>query len=154
MKYDWPKLLSNIAIIIGLVLVIYELNQSRDLAMFQIQVDDFIAVQNFHNSLLGENPGAAIVKAKESSQDLSAEEAFVVDNFLDSIMARLESYEFVSLFGGDYESAVLFDLRKHFNSEYARDWWEREKRFEADWRPGITEIVDKFYADNPSFSVN
>ncbi len=148
MKYDWPRILSNLAIILGLVLVWYELNQNQELSRAQAQMDDSAALQAFEHTLMGDNPAAAIVKARADPTQLSAEEKIIVDSYVTSIFVRLESYEYVSVFV-DWESAVTYDLRKSLNFEYARNWWEREKEYGADWRPRITEMVDDFYSQNP-----
>ncbi len=39
MKRDWLQIFSNFAIIVGLVIVVYEINQSRQLAYGQMLTD-------------------------------------------------------------------------------------------------------------------
>jgi len=150
-KNDWSKIITNAAVLVGLALVLYELNQNQGLARSQAQLDDFIAIQAFSNTLMGENPSIALVKARENPDQLSAEDRVVVNAYLESIFARMNSYEFVDVFDGDWESSIYYDLEKSFNFEYAREWWEREKGYSADWSPRIREIIEDFFVSNPSF---
>ena len=48
MKRDWLQILSNLAIIVGLVIVIYELNQSRQLAYGQILTEELSRINDRH----------------------------------------------------------------------------------------------------------
>lgn len=154
MKYDWPRLLSNSAIILGVALVVYELDQNRQLALDQARLDDFIAMQAFENTLMGDNPTAAIVKARNSPNELTPEKAMVVDAYFDSILTRFDSYEFISIFANFQANPgpmLQYDFDKYFNFEYARTWWEREKEYGALSRVSITRAFDDYFARNPSF---
>ena len=56
MKRDWIQLLTNVAVVIGLVLLIYELNQSRNLTRAQVVDQVYGAAVNRNLALMGESP--------------------------------------------------------------------------------------------------
>ncbi len=149
MKYDWPRTISNLAILLGLALVLYELDQNQELALSQAQIDDYASIQSFQNAIMGENIATALVKARSNPSQLTDEDRVVLGAYLSSIVFRIESYEFVSIFNGDFEAPLLYDLRKSFDFEYARVWWERERGFGANWRPGVNRVIDEYLSQNP-----
>ena len=81
MKRDWAQLLTNIAIIAGLVLLIYELNQSRNLARAQVVDSVYGAAVNRNLALLGESPEHAIAKSIFHPDRITESEAVVLTQF-------------------------------------------------------------------------
>ena len=56
MKRDWLQITTNIGVVVGLILLIYELNQSRDLTRAQVIDSVYGAGVTRNLALLGESP--------------------------------------------------------------------------------------------------
>jgi len=82
MKRDWLQLISNAAIIVGLVVVIFELKQSRDIARTHLIKADYVAIQSRLYALMGENAADVVAKAKTAPSELTDGEKIVVDAHL------------------------------------------------------------------------
>ena len=79
MKRDWLQIFSNVAIVVGLFILIYELNQSHKQARALLVNDDYVSVREHLHTLMGENPAAAIAKARLNHESLTEEEKVVLD---------------------------------------------------------------------------
>lgn len=96
MQRDWLQVSSNIAILVGLIIVIYELNQNHVHARSQIINDDYINIETHLYTLVGENPAAAIGMARTNPDKLSEQDRIVVDAHLLAQYFQLEAYEYIS----------------------------------------------------------
>jgi len=81
----WFQIISNVAIIVGLALVIYELNQSKQLALAQLANDFGSSLQERHMTIMGENPQGAIAKADLHPADLDEGDAVILDAFYTNV---------------------------------------------------------------------
>ena len=103
MKRDWIQITSSVAIVIGLVVVIYELNQNFLNARAQLTHDDYVNIHAHLYTLMGENPALAIAKARKSPHELTEEDRIVVDAHLFSQYLFFESYEYISQTTGVFD---------------------------------------------------
>ena len=148
MKRDWLNLLSNVAIIIGLLALIYELNQNRQLVRAEVlhaQYGDILAHQF---ALMGDNAAEAIALAKTRPEKLSDQQRLVVDAHLMAVFVRLDSSKFVADRTGVFDRDLALEgvpraLKTHFNYEYAREWWGRERKMPRPWAEELVELFDK-----------
>ena len=60
---NWFQIISNVAIIVGLGLVVYELNQSKQLAFVQFMNDDFARLTDVRLAMMGDDPREALARA-------------------------------------------------------------------------------------------
>jgi len=79
MKRDWLQLTSNLAIIAGLIVVIFELNQTRGLAFGQMIDGEFAMNNDRFIAAMGEAPQGALAKATFDPSSLTPEDAVVLD---------------------------------------------------------------------------
>lgn len=125
MKRDWFQIISNTAIIIGLLIVIYEVNQSRTLAQSQLIDSWWSKVNDRELAVLGENPGSALVKAALSPDDLSSEDAAVLDVYYRSVVGGwLDLIRTSDVTGIDrnWHANVQWQARESFTTEPGRRW--------------------------------
>ncbi len=80
----WIQIGTGLAVIAGLGLVVWELQQVRTLTRAQLTSELFAISASLNASISGENPAAALAKACTSPESLTREEAIVVDAFYDS----------------------------------------------------------------------
>jgi hypothetical protein len=64
MKREWFHLLTNVAVIIGVVGVIYELQQAHFLSRMDLMSETHSTVMSRNYQLMGENAAVAITKAR------------------------------------------------------------------------------------------
>lgn len=146
MKRDWLQITSTLAIIVGLVIVIYELNQTQMHVRSQLLMDDFVSRQTLENTMMGDNSAAAIAKARSDPEQLTAEERIIVEAHLASVFIRLESYEYiedVGVFDETWELAIPLEAREVFDYPYARSWWARYRNREMYWNRRLTRLMDE-----------
>jgi hypothetical protein len=92
MKRDWLQILSNVAVIMGLVLVAVELNQSQRIAIVQSQQDWTAIFNDDANSFINSDylPGIVIKEAEQGFDSLSPEERIRLIRSYAAQMARLD----------------------------------------------------------------
>jgi hypothetical protein len=124
MKRDWLHILSNVAIVIGLFFLIYELNQSHKQARATLVNDDMASVREHLHTVMGENPAAAIAKARMNHESLSEEEKVVLDAHFRTRLSQLSTYEYITaetgVYKNDWRDVVPVVIRQTFDYEYAR----------------------------------
>ena len=77
----WVQISTGLAVIFGLALVVWELQQVKTLSRAQLS-SDYIAMMNeVHGYVSGESLAKALAKACTQPAELTLEEALVVDNY-------------------------------------------------------------------------
>ena len=85
----WIQLASGVAIMIGLGLVLWELNQNEQLTRVQIAQGTFTEMSTEQTSLYGENVARTLGRACTKPSQLSEEELVVLDSFFQNQMVRV-----------------------------------------------------------------
>lgn len=67
----WFQAVSNVAIVVGLIIVIVEINQSKQLAYAQLLTDGTISGLDRNVSLMGEDPRTTLAKAAFCPEELT-----------------------------------------------------------------------------------
>jgi hypothetical protein len=122
---NWFQIISNVAIIVGLGLVIYELNQAKQLARAQFVIDNSGHLTNVRIATMGEDPRAALAKAALHPADLNESDAVALDAFYDSITlgwASLRMSSQIADLDAPWQAVVADLARRHFGSEPGRRW--------------------------------
>ncbi len=63
MKRDWLQLLTNIAVVIGIGVLIYELNQTHLYNRSQVIAIDYQTLTDINLAMVGDNPAGAFAKS-------------------------------------------------------------------------------------------
>ena len=88
---NWFQIVSNIAIIVGLGLVVYELNQSKTLAHVQFVNDDFARLTDLQMALIGEDPREAFAKASLSPNDLTEQDVVALEALYQTVAMNMNN---------------------------------------------------------------
>ncbi len=144
MKRDWLQIITNIGVVIGLVLLLYELNQSRDLTRAQVVDSVYGAVVSRNLALLGENPEDAIAKSIFRPEELTEADAIVLNQFYTALLVswlRNKDPRGLGYFGGSNEELALIIASEAYflNTEPGRRWWSITKPMTD---PEIVAAVD------------
>ncbi len=76
----WLQLIASFGLLVGIVLVIVQIQQASDLARAQLRSDIEFADQQQELSMLGENPAEAWAKSILAPQTLSPGEVKIIEN--------------------------------------------------------------------------
>ena len=145
MNRDWAQILTNIAIISGMVLLIYELNQSRDLARAQIVDAAYGAAVNRNLALLGESPEKAIAKSYFQPDEITESEAIVLSQFYTALLVswlRNKDERGAGFFERSYQTVIASEAY-FLNTVPGRTWWNSIKEAQD---PELRFAVDQALA--------
>ena len=132
MNGKWASILqvfSNLAILAGLILVIWELQQSRILARAQLASDGMgYRIESF--STLIEGSSALLAKACLQPDELTPAEKMELSLINDQrleLAGRVIGIEIFSNIGLDWEVAVTTALTRNFQNQYGRDYYSSQR---------------------------
>jgi hypothetical protein len=140
----WFQLITNVAILFGLGLVVYELNQSKQLATGQFVIDNVARQASVQLAMMGEDPREALAKAALRPADLNERDVVALDAYYDSIVLGWFSYRVYSQRAGidaPWQETVAESAGRVFSSEPARRWL-RAWAADQDDTFGTMEIVE------------
>ena len=143
---DIVQIVTGLAVVVGLGLVVWELQLSRTLVRAQIGSDHFAEQFANRRTLLGENPVRAIVKSCTSPRDLTAEERRIALAHLDlsyDLISRMRILNEVGEFDIAWEEYAASALRPILGTPIGRYDYEtyRDKRWDADLHPIADRIL-------------
>ncbi len=140
----WFQLMTNIAILFGLGLVVYELNQSKQLASGQFVIDDMARETSIELAKMGEDPREALAKAALHPADLNERDVVALDAYYRSIIYgwfTWQAYDAQAGIDVPWRGAVAESARREFSSEPARRWL-RAWAADQDDTFGLMEIAE------------
>ena len=97
---NWIQVITGIAILLGLALVVWELQQARTLARVQLYSDSINAKTEFTAALLGEEPMSVMGKACLDPEGLTLEDAAVLFAYFRSLEDRILAMHQLESMGG------------------------------------------------------
>jgi hypothetical protein len=125
MKRDWLQLISNAAIVAGLVVVIVELNQTRNLAFGQMMDGEFAMINDRYLAAMGESPEETLYKAAFDPGTLTGRDAVVLDAHYNSVVWSwylvIRMMEATGI-DRDWRGTVANSARSTFTTEPGRRW--------------------------------
>ncbi len=139
---DWIQLTTNVAVVIGLLLLIYELNQSRDLTRVQVVDAAYNAAVSRNLAVLGESPEKAIAKSVFSPNEITQSEAVVLSQFYTALLVswlRNKDERGLGYFERSFEEVIVSEVY-FLNTVPGRKWWASIRGFTD---PEIVAAVDK-----------
>lgn len=125
---DWLRVIADLGILVGIVLVLVQMNQNEDLMRSQIMNQYYDSYSSYEASFAGENLPAIWEKSVLDPENLTLAE-----------MRALEAVTFAPLFrwinlyrqseagvlgNMDWKEEVEMDAAWIFKSPYARAWWK------------------------------
>lgn len=142
----WLTLGANIGVLIGLLLVVFEIRQNSDLMRLQFINDDLLLTAESEIPTLGDNPAEVIMKSFESPEDMTYADFRRMDAYLTTKMERLVRRYQLSREGileDDNWKTVGFAYGWFFGNRFGRLWWEYEGRQAYSDLPELVEHVDQ-----------
>ena len=126
--FNWIQIATGIAVLVGVVLVVWELRQSQDIAKAQMLTDDYNNNIQLFAAISGENVADILAKACNDPEALTSGEfvAFrLVNQALLAVVNRqyfVEEQTGISYTVWQYTAGPTFDFV--LNSAAGRAWWK------------------------------
>jgi hypothetical protein len=150
----WLTLCANLAILLGLGLVAYELNQNSQLARAAFIHEGNALENQVWANLFGETPAEVIAKAVECPEKMTYADFMAMDAFLFSSMNMVyREYELSreGLFSTEeWKQEAAAYSRWYLGNEFGQAWWEVEGRgfFDPDFSHYIDEQLSEEGGDS------
>jgi len=104
---DWVQTITGVAIVFGLMLVIWELQQSREATMSQLSSDAFQIQAQLGSAVIGEQSAEVLAKACYAPSELTDGELYVLDHFYGELVNRVRRILWLSKRGSFYSEAEV-----------------------------------------------
>jgi len=142
-------IVANIGVILGLIIVAYEVNQNSRLARAALISEGNTASNEMFVPLMGENPSDAIARAYECPETMDFSDFVVVDTYLWTGVSSVYRNYLLAKEGllTDVEWKLEVDRYAawYFGSGFPREWWftEGEPAFEPEFTAHMRTNLDE-----------
>ena len=126
---------------------LHELDQTHLHNRSQVIAADYQMLTDMHLAMAGENPAVAFAKSIEDPNELTRQEQFVVDAYLEAILMENWYLEHMHRIGV-IENPFIFDAggfaKIYISHEYGQMWWQRNQdRYPESVRSVIDEVLSR-----------
>lgn len=139
----WLTLGANVGVLIGLILLIIELNQNTLLARLQLEDSRRSAFLQGEFAIYGDRVSHVWAKSILNPADLSASDIRVLDAYLVNTINRSASVYDLEAAGLLESGSTMDHLRSNlafdFGNHYAQRWWKYEREL---WTGEFGKMVD------------
>ena len=121
---NWLEIGANIGIVIGLLLVAFQIAQQDEIATTDVTSDSFVAITDHYEQLAGEDPAASLARAMDDPTTLTTRDHVVLTNLYLAEFAKEMRME--SLRAPD-ESVPISTLTRWLgllSNPYGYAWWQ------------------------------
>ena len=137
----WLSLGANIGVVIGIVLLVVELSQNRDMIRAQTRNDLSWQVTDFLSRIATDEELSSLKRRAESGEDLTVEEE---QRYSYHFFANIRIWE---NFHYQYRQGMFDD----FEYQASRETWEKRakmnKRFTKNWCSGFVNFSEEFKSE-------
>ncbi len=137
-------LAANVGVLGGRILVAIQIHQNTEITKAQLANDYYIADMELELAMMGDNPANSWTKAIYTPNDLTSEDAAVVDRYFNYGLVqiqRLKKMHELGLADDDWENRIGY-LSWHLGNEVGRRWWAYSKGgFPDDFVQTVDEVL-------------
>jgi hypothetical protein len=144
---NWLSIGTNVAVIIGLVLVVLELNQNAELARIGLINDGNATENQLFEALMDDVPRNIIAKSLECPEKLDLPDYVVLDSYLYTGMNLVyRNYELAKegfFEESDWKSEVDNYAQWYLSSEFGKAYWENIGRnyFDEEFSAYVDSVI-------------
>jgi hypothetical protein len=145
---EWLQIVASLGVLVGLLVVAYEIRQNTSVAKTEHTRANFEMWVALSSIELETDVGKAIIKAIEDPDNLSTEDRFKLNAWLNAVVSIYEYNNQAEEFGVG-SSLIEFigdDARYFFASRYARRWFEDNRRWIS---PEAVEVIAQTIENTP-----
>lgn len=121
-------ILANFGVLLGILLLVYELNQARDFARVEFLANNRYVFQEIEIEMMDPEVAAVWAKAAVESEPLTGTEVRVMDAFLISHYNYLRQQWILVQEGfldpAEFDRELRVNASFYFGNTFARVWWE------------------------------
>jgi hypothetical protein len=121
---SWLSLGANVGVVVGLILVAYQINQEAELMKVQLFSDATTSMNEFNQALMGDSPLEVVAKSIENPHELTLAEMQIMDAYLISAINEIRRLELLRQSGLDVEGSMEGIHAYYFGTDYARAWFQ------------------------------
>ena len=143
--FDTVQLMTGIALLIGIALVVYELNLSKQLAFTELISEGFTESMDNHRTLMGENAAEVIARSCTDPDSITHHDFVILSAYYSAEteqIYRLRILELVADFGVEWEDIAETKFMTLLSTQHGRRWYEVNLRLD----PDLQRIGDRVYA--------
>jgi len=147
---SWLSLIANLGIIVGLVLVVFEIRQNSDLLRLQFINDDLLATAESETPMLGDAPAEVMMKSIYSPEEMTYADYRIFDAYLTrkmELLVRRYRLGQEGILEEDAWKTVGFAYSWFFGYDLGRLWWKHEGRAAYSHIPELVGHVDSIVAE-------
>ena len=143
----WLTLGANVGVLIGIIVLIFELNQNTD--HLRLQLMDEINARQFGQNIvfLNENPAPVIEKSLVEPENITYSEYRIMDAYLVNAVGGWEDRYFLYEAGlvdvNDWKTKVEQEASWYFGNRFGKSWWENSGRyiFETEFADHVDQVL-------------
>ena len=147
----WLTLAANVGVMLGLIVLVFELNQVRHLARSELGSDTVELITDTRLQLLNEPLRSAWATAIAAPGDLTDEDVIALDTYVTSLMAILHREEYLiqaGLYKDDRAIMARAISTQVLGNAFGKNWWiENRERYPEEFREIIDAISNEFSAN-------
>ena len=153
---NWLQVGANLGIILGLVLVGFQLKQNSNLLRVQLLYEESQSFISHERLMMGENPAVAWARSLEDPAGLSLEQARIMDAYLYAMAEQWRASHMLQdlgILGEEWRNRVNEEAAFYLGNKWGRAWWNVYKvqtRLPAE----LVSIVEAELEATPDFTLD
>jgi hypothetical protein len=120
---SWLSVGANIGVVIGLLLVAFQIKQDADLTKVQLFSDHTDSRREWNQAMMGSNPMEVVAKSIERPHELTLAELQVMDMYFVAAINELRRLELLRQTGLETDASVEGLQSFYFGSNFAKAWY-------------------------------
>ena len=124
---NWIQVVTGIAVLIGLGLVVWELQQSRDATLSQLSSDYWNFASQERSAIFGENAANVLAKACNEPTELTESDLVILEQYYEGFIMRIDRMMRLrdrgDFYGRDQWREAIPTLDMLFVSQPGRAYW-------------------------------
>jgi hypothetical protein len=122
---NWLSFGANMGVVLGLVLVAYQINQEAELTKIQLFSEATSSRKEFNQALMGSDPLQVVAKSIERPNELTLAELKLMDFYFISALNELRRLELLREAGLAVDDAEVEGFHVfYFGSNFAQAWFK------------------------------
>lgn len=94
--FSWIQFVTSFAVVVGLILVIFELQQNREATMSQLSSDYYQILVQHNSAAFGENLADSLAKACNDPEGLTHAEHIVLEAYYSQLISGVQRLYYLS----------------------------------------------------------
>ena len=152
---NWLQVGANLGIIVGLILVGFQLKQNSDLLKVQLLYEESQSFINHERQVMGEDAAVAWARALEDPEGLSFAEFRVMDAYLYAMSEQWRASHMLRELGildDEWKDRLVEEASYYLGNPFGRAWWNVYRR-EIQLPAEMIEIVEQELDASPDYTL-